>query len=178
MNKTLYRDSSRKFLGGVAAGLSDYWHIDITMVRILFLLAGFMHHYFGHIALVVYILLWIILPDKKNLVTGTSAQGFTMPPSGNPDEFEANYKVEDFSSSGTGSTNQATAPMPDAFKTHEERNRIGGIILIVLGALFLIQQNIPWDWDFNFLDDYWPIGLILIGVLVMIGANKSKPKSI
>jgi hypothetical protein len=41
---------------------------------------------------------------------------------------------------------------------------IGGLVLIVIGAIFLIRQVVPWfDWDL-----WWPIGLILLGGLLLV----------
>ncbi|WP_462158614.1 envelope stress response membrane protein PspC [Pseudoalteromonas sp. GB56] len=60
--RELYRDPKRGKLAGVCAGLSDYFNIELWLVRIIFvtgvLLAG------GPIFVVAYIAAWFIL-DKK-----------------------------------------------------------------------------------------------------------------
>src|SRR5690606_27736283 len=56
--KKLWRDENRKILGGVCAGLGNYFEIDPLWLRLIFaalLPAG------GFIAL-VYIILWIVIP--------------------------------------------------------------------------------------------------------------------
>lgn len=59
--KRLYRKTTDKVLGGVCSGLGEYWDIDPTLLRILFVIA-----FFGFGAgLLFYILLWIIIPEKK-----------------------------------------------------------------------------------------------------------------
>ncbi len=59
--KRLYRKTSDKVIGGVCSGLGEYWDIDQTLLRILFVVA-----FFGFGAgLLFYILLWIIIPEKK-----------------------------------------------------------------------------------------------------------------
>ena len=41
---------------------------------------------------------------------------------------------------------------------------IGGLVLIVIGAIFLIREVVPaFDWDL-----WWPIGLILLGGLLLV----------
>lgn len=58
--KRLYRASNNQLIGGVSAGLGDYLGIDPSIVRILFvfsLFAGF--------GLIVYIVLWAVLPQKE-----------------------------------------------------------------------------------------------------------------
>ena len=58
--KKLQRITSEKVLGGVAAGLADYFGIDKVIVRVLFVLAVFVPIPF-HIIL-AYIVLWIAMP--------------------------------------------------------------------------------------------------------------------
>ncbi|MGV3594890.1 MAG: PspC domain-containing protein [Sediminibacterium sp.] len=56
----LYRDDNEKILGGVCGGLANYLRIDPTIVRLVFALVTFM----GGSGILLYILLWIILPSK------------------------------------------------------------------------------------------------------------------
>ncbi|HLF46745.1 MAG TPA: PspC domain-containing protein [Chitinophagaceae bacterium] len=57
----LFRDSSDKFLGGVCSGIANYLNVDPAIVRILFAIITFGG--FG-LGVLIYILLWIILPPK------------------------------------------------------------------------------------------------------------------
>lgn len=58
--KKLYRIPSDGMLGGVCAGLGEYLNIDVTVVRLIFILlfltasAGFW----------IYLIMWIIVPVK------------------------------------------------------------------------------------------------------------------
>lgn len=52
------RSSRDKKLGGVCAGLADYFDLDPTIVRIVWLLAIFL----GGTGLLLYLILWIALP--------------------------------------------------------------------------------------------------------------------
>ncbi|NLW14728.1 MAG: PspC domain-containing protein [Erysipelothrix sp.] len=63
-NKKLYRDKSEAILGGVCAGLSEYFKIDVTIIRII--LAALILIY--GTGLLVYIILWVLLPEKSTLV--------------------------------------------------------------------------------------------------------------
>jgi hypothetical protein len=48
--------------------------------------------------------------------------------------------------------------------TETRRGRImGGVILVVLGVLFLLRNLYPW---FRF-EDYWPVILIAIGLVLL-----------
>jgi phage shock protein PspC (stress-responsive transcriptional regulator) len=56
----LYRNETDKILGGVCGGLASYLRIDPTIVRIVFALISFG----AGTGILLYILLWIILPSK------------------------------------------------------------------------------------------------------------------
>ena len=60
-DKQLYRDTDNAMIAGVASGLAAYLGLDVILVRILFVL--------GTIAwgtgIVVYILLWLLVPEAK-----------------------------------------------------------------------------------------------------------------
>jgi phage shock protein PspC (stress-responsive transcriptional regulator) len=62
--KKLYRDQRRKVLGGVCAGLGHYFKVDPIWPRLLFVLAALGTSGLG---IVVYIVLWIALPDAHDL---------------------------------------------------------------------------------------------------------------
>ncbi len=59
-NKRLYRVNEDKILMGVCTGLSEYTDIDVSIIRIVFLLAvisGF--------PLIIYLIMGLILPIKE-----------------------------------------------------------------------------------------------------------------
>ena len=60
-NNRLFRNTNNKMIGGVASGLADYFDIDVTIVRVIFVLAVFIPVTFPVIFL--YITLWIVMPD-------------------------------------------------------------------------------------------------------------------
>ena len=59
--KTVYRDTENAMVGGVCAGLSDYLKADVTLLRII---AAALVFAWGS-GLLVYIILWVLLPAKK-----------------------------------------------------------------------------------------------------------------
>lgn len=50
-------------LGGVAAGFADYFDLDVTLVRVLFVLAIFIPVSFP--VVLAYLVLWIVMPARK-----------------------------------------------------------------------------------------------------------------
>lgn len=67
--KKLMRSSTDKKIAGVCAGLADYFDMDPTVIRVLWLLAVLC---FGT-GLFAYIILWIVLPLAPAGVIPTSA---------------------------------------------------------------------------------------------------------
>jgi phage shock protein C len=61
--KRLYRSSDQKMFLGVAGGLAEYFDLDPTLVRILFVVATLL----GLAGVVVYAVLAIIMPDEDSL---------------------------------------------------------------------------------------------------------------
>ena len=60
--KKLFRDPDDRFIGGVAGGLSHYIGLDSVWIRLIFLILFFSS--VGGVVL-VYILLWILVPEAK-----------------------------------------------------------------------------------------------------------------
>lgn len=57
----LYRDTERKKLGGVCAGLADHFEIDPNIMRIIFIAALL---FTGSVAFWLYVILWVALSPK------------------------------------------------------------------------------------------------------------------
>lgn len=69
-SKKLFRDSNDKFLGGVCAGLGHFIGIDAIWVRLTFIIllaSGF--------SPLVYIILWILLPEAKTTAEKLQMEG-------------------------------------------------------------------------------------------------------
>ena len=60
MEKKLYRDEYRKKIGGVCAGLAEYFDMDVAIIRALFVLTFI----FMGTGFMAYIVLWIVIPNK------------------------------------------------------------------------------------------------------------------
>jgi phage shock protein C len=62
--KKLYRSRTDKKIAGVCAGIAEYFDIDPTIVRIIFvilLLPG------GFPGLIPYLILWIVIPEEPDV---------------------------------------------------------------------------------------------------------------
>ncbi|NLP09562.1 PspC domain-containing protein [bacterium] len=61
-SNSLYRCRKDRMIGGVCSGLAAYWRIDVTLVRIIWILTSLL----GSLAAggVAYLLLLVLIPEK------------------------------------------------------------------------------------------------------------------
>jgi len=144
-NKRLFRSQKNSVIGGVCGGLGNYFDTDPIIFRALFVITFFA---VGS-GILVYIVLWIITPLE-------SVPFFKPADSAAKDEpVNEEFKSEN---------------MEDQKKQKNDGSLWGGIILIVLGGIFLIDRFVQ-DIDFG---DLWPLILVAVGVILI---SKSFQKS-
>ncbi len=68
MEKKLFRSQTRKMLGGVCAGLGDYFDIDITLVRLIFVAISLVTAIIP--MMIFYVIAWIIIPVEEPKAAG------------------------------------------------------------------------------------------------------------
>ena len=155
MGKKLYRSTSDKMLGGVAGGLADYFGIDSTLVRVLFIVIVFL----GGGGIIAYIILWIVVPQKPYELP---KYPFTQSP---PDsESSTGFNAEQTKSDSFSVHNgEVTSTIP---QTGSKQLWVA-IVLITIGGLLLLDNIFP---NFDF-DHYWPVILIGIGVGLLLKAK-------
>lgn len=59
--KRIYRSTTDRQVAGVAAGLADYFGIDVSLVRLGFLLLTVL----GGPGVLIYIVLWLVMPEGE-----------------------------------------------------------------------------------------------------------------
>ncbi len=137
-------------VAGVCGGLADYFDLDPILVRIGFIMLAFMNG----AGIVVYIVLWLIVPERnkpnsKKLPT-TATQSSPVA-----------HLIGDVKESTEHAVEEITREHPWLSRP---RNIIG-IILITLGALIFLDEFagisfLRWDY-------VWPIALVGIGYLIL-----------
>lgn len=60
--KRLRRNKQKGMLGGVCAGLAEYFDLDVTLVRVAYVLISIFTAFAG---VLVYIILWLLIPAKE-----------------------------------------------------------------------------------------------------------------
>ena len=64
MEKKLYRSETNKQIAGVCAGLAEYFDVDVTLVRIAFLVMMLM----GGPGFLLYVVLWFVIPEESQVI--------------------------------------------------------------------------------------------------------------
>lgn len=157
MEKTnrLYRSSASRVFGGVAGGIAEYFDIDPIIIRMLFVVIAFA----GGGGALVYVILWIAIPQRPlvppvfNMGQGDSST--PPPPPG------ANYQASDSSQSYTA---EPINPLDSKPERNNRGGLIGGLVLITLGSIFLVERFIP---RIHF-QDIWPLILVVIGAVLIV----------
>lgn len=153
----LHRSKRSKVIFGVCGGLSEYLRIDVTLIRIIGILAVFTG--FG---IVLYIAAALIMPEDK---------GYT------PDDNQWNTNTGNYRNSGTESNaafesefNANAEEWNRPAKYHSEKNRVViGAILLGLGILILGKQFMPGLFNLKLLV---PLLLIVIGGFFVLKGRK------
>jgi len=175
--RRLYRNRYDTVIAGVAGGLARYFNIDPIIVRIIFVVLAFT----GGGGVLIYIVLWIAVPEDPDY---TYYSFDHKKQSGNMENDEPGKNADAASGEGTGPEKGPDAgtgkeyyydkykAYPDYEKKKNDGNLIAGIVLIILGGLFLASRFIP---RVHF-HDLWPVLLIVGGILIMLNSF-SKPKN-
>ncbi len=69
--KKMYRNPDQKVLGGVAGGIASFFGADVVLIRLLFVVTAF----FGGAGFILYIILWISLPEARTITEKMEMQG-------------------------------------------------------------------------------------------------------
>jgi phage shock protein PspC (stress-responsive transcriptional regulator) len=69
--RRIYRDIDKRVLGGVCSGMAAYMSIDVIWIRLLFVILGLA--FFSGI--LVYILLWIVIPPARTVAQKLEMKG-------------------------------------------------------------------------------------------------------
>ena len=154
MTERLYRSVREKMIGGVCGGLADYFSVDVTLVRLIVLVAVFA----GGVGFLAYLAAWAIIPVNP------AEQGEqTNYPSRDMGEVVKGM-VSDVKDATNGIYLQKEHEKPDKQENHGNRSKMAGGILVVLGAYFLLERYFPYWFD---MGKMWPLLLILIGLAII-----------
>jgi phage shock protein C len=155
MAKKLYRSTLDKMIGGVAGGLAEYFDIDSTLVRVLFIVVVFL----GGGGIIAYIILWIVVPQKPYELPKYPFNQPSSEESGGSNFSADQTKSDSFSMSSNSVAGSMTQP--------NNKQIWVAIVLMVIGGLLLLDNILP---RFDF-DHFWPVILIAIGIGLLLKAK-------
>lgn len=156
--RSLYRCRHDRRIAGVASGLAEYFDLDVSLVRVLWVLSIF----FGGLGILLYIALAIIVPLEPEFIVQPGTEGDPSAgtsPAGAPAAAQVGWH---------------SAPV--AYQHHATPNSgIGvtfiGALLIIFGALALIDAY-GWADGGRFL---WPAFILSVGALLVVTAVRRRP---
>jgi phage shock protein C len=149
----LFRSRTDRVIGGVAGGIARSLNTDPAIIRIVFAILVI----FAGGGLLLYLILWIAIPEEPVQYFQDST------PSG-----EAKPADE-------AGTPEATFA-PEAYAPRRNNGAlIGGLILISVGALFLIDRLLP-NIHIRF-HDFWPVIIVIAGIVLIFSSFSGAKKS-
>lgn len=189
MTKRLYKSRTDRMIAGVCGGLAEYFDVDPVLVRLLFVLLGFL----TGIGFLIYPILWIVMPEQSSLERpprevvreniskmgedvgrfGEEIHGVTRGSTVAAEGSSAEGVTMDTESGETAPAGETSleAPHETPYYTTEtygghrrsrgDRQFVGGVILLVLGVI-LLMQNLGIFWWVS-IWRLWPLALIAIG---------------
>lgn len=155
----LFRSEKDRFLGGVCGGLGQYFNIDPVLVRVVFVILAFANG----LGIVAYIALWLIAPKESRVAA-------------EPGE-AARINVEGVISELKELESRVKAALPgkQAAPSQERASHQSGLfwlgLIILLVGVILLLNNLVFPAWFN-LVRFWPILLILAGVVLLLGRRR------
>lgn len=137
--KKLMRSSKDTVIGGVCGGLGDYFDVDPTIIRIIFVILAV----WGGVGIILYLIALIVMPKEGE---------------------EMEKKTEDVGEKISKAVDEATERIREKSGERGNGGYMLGLIILLLGVLFLLQNFVP---AFN-IGRLWPVLLIVIGLLILV----------
>ncbi len=150
MERKLTRIPSEAVVGGVSAGMSDYFGIDRTIIRVLWvvlLLLPIPPTFFW--TAIVYIIFWVALPEG-------------LPGANSP------TNVYDGTTNGNADPNALSSRANNFFANSSDPDRsikIIGVVLLGVGAILLLDELPYW---YRVREYVWPVALIVGGAFLLL----------
>lgn len=154
-----------RILGGVCSGLAEGFHIDPLWMRLAFILLAFLQG----VGLLIYIVLWLVMPEQMDGKEGTRSGFDSM--TDDLKRIGAELKGQ-FGRGPTPAASEQSASDPSApagsssagtSTTSGKRQSLAlGVVLVVVGLILLGANTGFVQWAI-----IWPTVLILVGFLLL-----------
>jgi phage shock protein C len=176
--RRLYRCRRDRQLAGVAAGMAEYFDLDPTVVRILWILSAFV----GGFTILLYIILAFVVPLEPATAPGPGSwhgagPAWGVPPTPGAGTEQAGEVPGSAQDPGAGSPPDSGtsnvewhAPVPDQRPDSRRGGRGGlyvGVLLVVFGAIAMADTLIPGWAGVSLMG---PALLIALGTVLLAGS--------
>lgn len=151
MQKKLYRSTTQKVFSGVCGGIAEYFDIDVTLVRLVWVvltLPGFIH------GILLYIIASIVIPENPRV----------------------DYSNEQYSFENEDNLGRESYAGDKDIKSSDSRNKVLlviGLILIAVGSFSILKDLFPPIWN-TLKEVIFPVAIIAIGAAIVYSATKNK----
>jgi phage shock protein C len=145
--KRLFRSKDNRVFFGVCGGLGEYFDVDPTIIRIIFVILAV----WGGIGVIAYIIGIFVIPENPKEKDGVKK------------ESKVAEKIE-----------QVASEVKENFKKEStilRADQIFGLIIVLIGLGFLFGNFFPF---FN-IWKMWPLLIIILGIII-IARNSGKGK--
>lgn len=144
-DRKIFRSIDDYMIAGVCGGLADYFKIDSSLIRIIFVLLAIS----GGSGILIYLILWLVVPKEAGVEK----------------EMNREEKVKEFAEDVKNKAKTMAKEIKTDVKIKKMKKiNILGIILVLVGIVAVWNQLSPITIQWNF---FWPGLLILVGILVM-----------
>ncbi len=169
MEKRLFRNEHDKVIGGVCSGLAIYLNVDVTVIRLLFVLCTI---FLVGTGILAYFVMWIIVPANNDPMQryaqfndfykkNSDGFSFNQGPEDNSQEGEkTKWNTPNYGADFGMSSNQ---PFGYAPKNNDTGRTVAGLVLLLLGIFFLLKEFYFIPYWFNIFK-LWPLVIVAIGI--------------
>lgn len=137
--KKLYRSETNRMLAGVAGGLGEYFGVDPTIIRLIFVLLTV----FGGGGVLVYIILWVLIPCESCI------------------DKDSDQTIKENAQEMREKAKKFAGEFKKMPVENSPRN-LFGFFIIVLGLLFLFDSL-----GFLQFHLFWPLLIIAFGLFLL-----------
>lgn len=143
--KKVYRLKDDYIIAGVCSGLAQYFQVDATLMRVIFvlLLIG------GGSGFLIYLVLWLIIPKEGGKEVKVSRE----------------KNIEEFAEDLGEKAKTVASEIRSEIKSSKKRGNFFGLVLIIIGAAILVEKLVPVELNWDYI---WPGVLIFLGCYLMV----------
>jgi len=159
MERKLYRSRSERMICGVCGGLANYFDMDPTIVRIIFVLLALANG----AGILIYIIMAIVVPLKGSKVSTSK------------EVIKENVEEIKETASELGQEIRSTFEKTDDEETSNKirrRRNMLGFALIIIGVIIMLSTLNLFRWiSWGYI---WPAIIIAVGLLIIFSSRRKK----